>query len=296
MTPFKTRLDKLAHQRAHIPISRPYKCPDCAMAFAKLHARNLHLKGHRGQNLSCPHCALVFPTARGIKRHMVVHTGVKQFVCEFCSRSFNQRGHLTSHLRLHTGEKPYRCQHCDERFNHNVSLKSHVMRYHRGASNSVLRMEKEHEKRRTRDTEVTGDNVIDGDPKFKKTYYRSMGRPKGRPKINSAKRETNCIPTVQEEALDPLTAGEPSEEGQSRRAFSKNIESDWSDGDPTSELTEDDEVEEAKAVRKSKLKASNRPMSFYAAEEVLESDSDSDPAEEDTKKRKQAVRNQENRS
>ncbi|CAL8338962.1 unnamed protein product [Lota lota] len=305
MEPFKTRNDKLTHQRAHIPNQKPYKCPDCAMTFSKLRARNFHLKEHRGPNsVSCPHCALVFPAPHCLKRHMLVHTGERQFVCEFCSRSFNQHGHLKSHLRLHTGEKPYQCQHCDKSFNHNVSLKSHVMRYHNGAFDSGPR---EHTKEMTgkveltvpridetneeMSTEDTGEGVIDEDPtleeepkkQIKKTYHRSTGRPKGRPKRNAATEELSLMPAVRGEALDRITAAEPSEEGQLKLASSKDIESDWSDRGPTSEHTEEDEAEEIKGRKR---RASQTPNTLNTAEEDFDSDSDFDPAEEAKKRRK----------
>ncbi|CAL8280013.1 unnamed protein product [Lota lota] len=272
LAPFKTRLDKLAHEGAHVPSAKPYKCPDCSLTFAKLHARNRHLKGHRGPKIfSCPHCALEFRSANHMERHIVVHTGMKQYACEFCSRSFNQQSHLKSHLRVHTGEKPFQCQYCDKSFNHNVSLKSHVMRNHKegasdfGPSGPVKRT--------------------------KRAILQSMGRPKGRPKRNAATGETNSIPAVRGEALDPTTAAETSEKGHLRRPSSKDIERDWSDRNSTSELTEEDKTEESKEVRKSKRKASQRPKTYYIAEKDFESDSDSNP-EEEAKKRK-VVKSQE---
>ncbi|CAL8325224.1 unnamed protein product [Arctogadus glacialis] len=283
MVPFKTRLDKQAHERAHTHKAKPYECPDCSMAFSKLPARNLHLKGHRGPKMfPCSYCSLEFRTRHSFDRHMVVHNGVKQFLCKFCFRSFNQPGHLTSHLRLHTGEKPYQCKHCDESFNHNVSLKSHVTRYHKGASDSEPmgdtpeRMEppgtgigEVNEELVIGDTEDTVGDVIDGDPKlkevakqFKKTDYRSMGRPKGRPKIHSSTREKDLISVLPEEAPDPTTAADTSEEVHLRRATSKNIESDGSDRDRTSEFTVEDDMQETKVLRKGKSKASQRPKSL----------------------------------
>ncbi|KAJ3585741.1 hypothetical protein NHX12_014460 [Muraenolepis orangiensis] len=287
MVPFKTRLDKLAHERAHIPSARPYKCPDCSLTFSKLPARNLHSKGHRGpKRYPCPHCASSFKDTYCLKRHVVVHTGVKQYVCEFCSRSFNQRGHLTSHLRLHTGEKPFKCQHCDERFNHNVSLKSHVMRYHEGAADSGPSegIKEEMKEMSIGDTEDKDEGVIDRESKrkepvtqVKKTRDRSIGRPKGR----SVRGETDSVPAVPEEALDSIMAAEDSKGGHFRRASS---ESSWHDrGTTSAELTGKDEAEESKALRKRKV--SRRPKTFDTAEVDFNSDSDFDPAEEAKKRR-----------
>ena len=194
----------------------------------------------------------------------MVHTGMKEHVCEFCSRSFNQRSHLKSHLRVHTGEKPFQCQHCDKSFNHNVSLKSHVMRYHK---------------------EEASDSGLSGP--VKRTKRASMGRPKGRPKRITA---TNSVCAVQEEAPDPPTAAETSGKGHLRRDSSGDIDadSDWSDKDPSYELTEEDKAEESKGVRKSKRKASQRSMTDYIVEKDSESDSDSNP-EEEAKRRKVVI-------
>ena len=196
----------------------------------------------------------------------MVHTGMKEFVCEFCRRSFNQQGHLKSHLRVHTGEKPFQCKHCDKSFNHNVSLKSHVMRYH---------------------TEGASDSGLSGPVKGTKRIRESMGRAKGRPKRIAA---INSIPAVLGVATDPAAA-ETSGKGHLRRDSSDDIDTDWSDRDPSPELTEEDKTEERKGVRKSKRKVSQRPKTDYIEEKDFESDSDGNP-EEEAKKRK-VVKSQE---
>ena len=130
-------------------------------------------------------------------------------------------------------------------------------------------------------TEDTGEGVVDEEPtleeepkkQIKKTYHRSTGRPKGRPKRNAATEEFSLIPAVQREALDRITAAEPSEECPLKLASSKDIESDWSDGDSTSEHTEKDEAEEIKGRKR---KASQ-----------TDSDSDFDPA--GAKKRRKSL-------
>ena len=98
-----------------------------------------------------------------------------------------------------------------------------------------------------------------------------MSRPRGRPKRNAATREQNSVPAVR------TTAAEMSEKGRLRRDSSKDIDGDWSDGDGSSELTEDDKMEE---VRKSKRKSSHSSKTFSIAENDSESDSDSHPEEE----------------
>ena len=41
--------------------------------------------------------------------HARIHTGERQYQCQYCERSFCQLSTLGGH---HTGEKPYKCEHC----------------------------------------------------------------------------------------------------------------------------------------------------------------------------------------
>ena len=86
------------------------------------------------------------------------------------------------------------------------------------------------------------------------------------PSEPSATGETNSIPAVQGKALDPITTADTSDEGHLRRPSSKDIDGDWNDRDPTSELTEEDKTEESKGVRKRKWKASHGPKTYYIVE------------------------------
>ena len=103
------------------------------------------------------------------------------------------------------------------------------------------------------------------------------------PSEPSATGETNSIPAVQGKALDPITTADTSDEGHLRRPSSKDIDGDWNDRDPTSELTED-KAEASKGARKRKWKASQGPKSYDIAKKDFESNSDSNPAEEAKKR------------
>ncbi|XP_062285244.1 zinc finger protein 426-like [Scomber scombrus] len=200
---FKTKVDKMTHEKIHLTEGTPYKCTDCSETFATNKERRIHLDDHRGpRELKCDICGIEFLSHLNLQRHKVVHTGLRPFKCSVCQRGFNQAGHLKSHMRLHTGERPYKCQHCDKCFNHNVSLKSHVQRYH--ASISVCEPKEinkrasdsgdaqENGDKRDSDSDDSEEEEDDSDSDVQNDRIgvsqkkkRSTGRPIGRPKSST---------------------------------------------------------------------------------------------------------------
>ena len=66
-------------------------------------------------------------TAQLIKRHILVHTGEKPFVCNQCGKSYNQKINLNRHIVLrHTNERPFSCNHCDKTFKLKHHLEQHA--------------------------------------------------------------------------------------------------------------------------------------------------------------------------
>ncbi|XP_055747280.1 zinc finger protein 14-like [Salvelinus fontinalis] len=144
LKPFQSRPEKLRHEECHPSVEKTYECPDCAIRFSDIKARDGHLQSHRGPTwYICDICKMEFTRSSYLERHMLVHSGEKPYTCPECQHSFNQASHLKSHMRLHTGERPYKCQHCDKYFNHNVSLKSHVQRYHPDPASGIKEKKRE---------------------------------------------------------------------------------------------------------------------------------------------------------
>ena len=48
----------------------------------------------------CDQCSKQFMTKKDLKRHMVVHTGQREFSCLFCHIRFGRRDHLLRHQQL----------------------------------------------------------------------------------------------------------------------------------------------------------------------------------------------------
>ncbi|XP_042354442.1 RE1-silencing transcription factor-like isoform X2 [Plectropomus leopardus] len=294
---FKTRVDKLKHEQTHQDEKEPYKCPDCPKTFASSKVRKVHLANHRTDPkvYKCGVCGIEFKDVHHLRRHSVVHTGLKPYKCSVCERGFNQSSHLKSHMRLHTGERPFKCRHCDKRFNHNVSLKSHVQRYHSSSSGREQKRDKTDEnasdtgdaedsgKKRGTDSEfdnteeVREETVQREIPEVRKSKKRTTGRPRGRPKRDAA---GNLIPAGQTEGQRSNTKTAKSKAKKFKKTGSSDEESEdeQSDSDMSfGSAGEEEEEEEEETARKITGRSRGKPKN--------DSDSDFDPEEEATKKR-----------
>ncbi|XP_078543236.1 zinc finger and BTB domain-containing protein 10 [Lissotriton helveticus] len=66
--------------------------------------------------LKCPHCSYVAKYRRTLKRHLLIHTGVRSFSCEICGKLFTRREHVKRHSLVHKKDKKYKCMVCKKIF------------------------------------------------------------------------------------------------------------------------------------------------------------------------------------
>ena len=72
----------------------------------------------------------MFAYPRSLKRHELVHEGVRPYKCPQCDKCFFDPTSLRTHSRVHTDDRPYVCQICGNRFRQNEGLKvSHCLLY-----------------------------------------------------------------------------------------------------------------------------------------------------------------------
>jgi KRAB domain-containing zinc finger protein len=81
------------------------------------------------RSVKCKTCQKELKVAH-LKRHSLIHTGAKPFVCFLCDSSFNQKEMLKVHVLIHTKEKPHQCEKCDTSFNQRSNLKRHIIQKH----------------------------------------------------------------------------------------------------------------------------------------------------------------------
>ena len=59
-----------------------------------------HVKDNilRCYKLKCEECGKLFPAPWALKRHMTVHTGQKDWLCEICEKHFTRKENLKMHI------------------------------------------------------------------------------------------------------------------------------------------------------------------------------------------------------
>ena len=47
---------------------------------------------------ACPYCPVIMKTSKDTRRHILIHSGIKPYRCQFCPYSGTQKVHLKSHI------------------------------------------------------------------------------------------------------------------------------------------------------------------------------------------------------
>lgn len=104
---YNTKLGFKRHLALHAANSGDLTCQVCLQAFPSTGVLLEHLKTHAGKSSGgtkekkhrCEHCERRFYTRKDVRRHMVVHTGRKDFLCQYCAQRFGRKDHLTRHVK-----------------------------------------------------------------------------------------------------------------------------------------------------------------------------------------------------
>lgn len=93
---------------------------------------------HGPRNHMCAECGKAFTESAKLKRHFMVHTGERPFLCTFkgCGKRFSLAFNLRTHVRIHTGEKSFVCpfEGCRKSFVQSNNLKAHILTHAKPAS------------------------------------------------------------------------------------------------------------------------------------------------------------------
>uniref|UniRef100_A0A3Q2T964 Zinc finger protein 37-like n=1 Tax=Fundulus heteroclitus TaxID=8078 RepID=A0A3Q2T964_FUNHE len=91
---------------------------------AGLHGQKGHLKIHQN-TYDCSYCGKAFFTTAGLKNHVSLHTGERQFKCDTCSKAFPHKSALSIHRWVHVEDRPHKCDTCPKSFGLKGQLVAH---------------------------------------------------------------------------------------------------------------------------------------------------------------------------
>ncbi|XP_049644521.1 zinc finger protein 653 isoform X2 [Suncus etruscus] len=112
-----------------------FHCPyeGCNQVYVALSSfqNHVNLVHRKGKTKVCPHpgCGKKFYLSNHLRRHMIIHSGVREFTCETCGKSFKRKNHLEVHRRTHTGETPLQCEICGYQCRQRASLNWHMKKH-----------------------------------------------------------------------------------------------------------------------------------------------------------------------
>lgn len=105
-------------------------CKHCGKVCADHSLLRAHTRlVHSPRTFVCSeeHCSKSFKSKEGLKQHLLVHSGVKNFICSQCGYAVRTKHHLKLHiLKKHTEmKKSIPCEICGKLFRHLSNLKCH---------------------------------------------------------------------------------------------------------------------------------------------------------------------------
>ncbi|XP_060809178.1 zinc finger protein 43 isoform X10 [Amyelois transitella] len=129
---FTEHFRKLKHLKAVHGITFTYECEICKAVYPSRRSLTMHTNKYHTQKTLCEICKKSFSCVTTLKKHMICHTGERNFVCSFCQKAYRHQKSLKQHLRSHYngGELRYRCNECDIGFGNRDEYNKHVREWH----------------------------------------------------------------------------------------------------------------------------------------------------------------------
>ena len=111
------------HMLLHSSTGLLITCPFCQQLIRR-NALTQHIKyGHNNIKPRCNICFKTFANPNNLKRHMMIHSGIREFECDICFKRFHQKITMQTHRLTHMN--PFSCNQCDQSFESKTALTNH---------------------------------------------------------------------------------------------------------------------------------------------------------------------------
>ncbi|XP_050356087.1 zinc finger protein 93-like [Nymphalis io] len=120
---FETAEILTGHMLLHSnPVGLLVACPFCNQNI-KRNTLTQHIKYVHNSKPQCNVCSKTFANQNNLKRHMMIHSGIKDFECDICLKRFHQKITMQTHRLTHIN--PFTCSQCGIKFENKSDLASH---------------------------------------------------------------------------------------------------------------------------------------------------------------------------
>lgn len=120
---FETAEILTGHMLLHSnPVGVLVTCPFCNQNI-KRNTLTQHIKYVHNSKPQCDICSKTFANQNNLKRHMMIHSGIKDFECDICHKRFHQKITMQTHRLTHVN--PYTCSQCGIKFENKSDLTTH---------------------------------------------------------------------------------------------------------------------------------------------------------------------------
>lgn len=130
---FPEHFRKLKHLKEIHGITFTYECEICKSIFPSRRALTMHTNKFHSQKTQCEICKKCFSCITTLKKHMISHTGERNFVCALCEKAYRHQKSLKQHMRIHVHGEEYlkfNCSDCGSGFGNRNDFNKHVREWH----------------------------------------------------------------------------------------------------------------------------------------------------------------------
>ncbi|KAH9635187.1 hypothetical protein HF086_009527 [Spodoptera exigua] len=130
---FAEHFRKLKHLKEVHGITFTFNCEVCQSVFPSRRALTMHTNKFHTEKTQCEICKKSFSCVTTLKKHMISHTGERNYVCSLCQKAYRHQKSLKQHMRCHIQGEPlvkFNCSDCGNGFPNRNDFNRHVKEWH----------------------------------------------------------------------------------------------------------------------------------------------------------------------